>query len=197
MLTYSTNIFKKLIRFFLFKKCKIISSDSLFILIKLIRAIYWKSFFKRSSWSERFTTKTEIDIVILSMLIKTVSHTSKKRARSLMTFIIIMLIFWRTDSWAASINRLNMQLISAPLLNIALILIFSIITFTIEQTTTYIRCKKATRVTIFLKCTDFVELSFIESTYTFFSFMSFDCAMIFLFLILFLSFRRWCCKTSV
>ena len=73
-----------------------------------------------------------------------------------------------------------MQLTSVSLSNIALILIFSIITFTIEQATTYMKCKKTTRVTIFFKCTDFVELSFIESTCTFFSFMFFDCAMIFL-----------------
>ena len=46
----------------------------------------------------------------------------------------------------------------------------------------YIRRKKTTRVTISFKCTDFVKLSLIESTCTFFSFMSFDCAMIFLFL---------------
>ena len=73
-----------------------------------------------------------------------------------------------------------MQLTSVSLLNIVLILIFLIITFTIEQTTTYIRRKKATRVTIFFKCIDFIELSLIESTYTSFSFMSFDCAMILL-----------------
>ena len=73
-----------------------------------------------------------------------------------------------------------MQLISALLSNIALILIFLIITFTIEQTTAYIRHKKATRVTISFKCIDFVELNLIESTCTFFSFMFFDCAMIFL-----------------
>ena len=71
-----------------------------------------------------------------------------------------------------------MQLISISLSNIVLILIFSIITFTIEQTTTYIRRKKATRVTIFFKCIDFVELSLIESTCTFFSFIYFNCAMI-------------------
>ena len=74
-----------------------------------------------------------------------------------------------------------MQLISVSLSNIALILIFSIIMFTIEQTTMYVRRKKTTRVTIFFKCTDFVELNFIESMCTFFSFMSFNCAMIFLF----------------
>ena len=129
-----------------------------------------------------------MDIVILSILIRTVSHTSKKRARSSMTFIIIILIFWRTDNWATSINHLNMQLISAPLLNITLILIFSIITFTIEQTTTYMKCKKTTRVTIFFKCIDFIELNFIESTCTFFSFMSFNYAMIlFSFNIVFIS----------
>ena len=71
-----------------------------------------------------------------------------------------------------------MQLTSASLLNIALILISSIITFTIEQTTTYIRCKKVTRVTIFFKCTDSVELNLIESMCTSFSFISFDYAMI-------------------
>ena len=180
LLIYSADIFKKLIRFFSFKECKIISNDSSFMLIELIRAARWKSLFKRSSWSERFTTKTEIDIIILSMLIKIVLYTSKKRARSSMTFIIIMLIFWRTDSWATSVNHLNMQLTSAPLSNIALILIFSIITLTIEQTTAYMRRKKATRVTIFFKCIDFVELNLIESTCTFFSFMSFDCAMILL-----------------
>ena len=129
------------------------------------------------------------------MFIKTISHTSKKRVRLLMIFIIIMLIFWRTDSWATSINYLNMQLISALLLNIVLILIFSIIMFTIEQTTMYKKRKKATRITIFFKCTDFVKLSLIESTCTFFSFMFFDCAMIFF--ILFLLFRRWCYETSV
>ena len=73
-----------------------------------------------------------------------------------------------------------MQLISAPLSNIALILIFSIITLMIEQTTTYMKCKKATRITISLKCIDFVELNFIESMCTFFSFMSFNYAIIFL-----------------
>ena len=45
----------------------------------------------------------------------------------------------------------------------------------------YMRRKNVTRVTIFFKCINFVELSLIESTYTFFSFISFDCAMIFLF----------------
>ena len=40
--------------------------------------------------------------------------------------------------------------------------------------------KKVTRVTIFFKCTDFVELNLIESTCTFFSFIFFDCAMILL-----------------
>ena len=74
-----------------------------------------------------------------------------------------------------------MQLISASLSNIALILIFSIITFTIEQTTTYGRRKKTMRVTISFKCIDFVKLSLIESTYTFFSFIFFDCTIIFLF----------------
>ena len=73
-----------------------------------------------------------------------------------------------------------MQLISAPLSNIALILIFSIITFTIEQTTTYMKRKKATRATISLKCTDFVELNFIELMCISFSFIFFDYAMIFL-----------------
>ena len=130
-----------------------------------------------------------MDIVILSMLIKTVLQTLKKRTRSLMTFIIIILIFWRTDNWAASINHLNMQLTSAPLSNIVLILIFSIITVTIEQITTYMKRKKTTRVTISFKYTNSVELNFIESTCTFLSFMSFNCAMIFLFLTLFLFFR--------
>ena len=73
-----------------------------------------------------------------------------------------------------------MQLTSASLLNIALILISSIITLTIEQTTTYMRRKKATRITISFKCTDFVELSLIKSTCIFFSFISFDCALILL-----------------
>ena len=73
-----------------------------------------------------------------------------------------------------------MQLISAPLSNIALILIFPIITLTIEQATTYMRRKKATRATISFKCTDSVELNLIESTCTFFSFISFDYAMILL-----------------
>ena len=114
------------------------------------------------------------------MLIETVSHTLKKRARSLITFIIIMLVLWRTNSWTTSINRLNMQLLFVSLLNIALISIFSIITLTIEQTTTYMRRKKTTRVTISFKCTDFVKLNLIESTCIFFSFISFDCAMIFL-----------------
>ena len=71
-----------------------------------------------------------------------------------------------------------MQLISASLLNIVLILIFSIITLTIEQTTTYMKRKKITQVKIFFKCIDFVELNLIESTCTFFSFIFFDCAMI-------------------
>ena len=44
----------------------------------------------------------------------------------------------------------------------------------------YMRRKKATRITIFYKCIDFVELNLIESTCTFFSFLSFDCVMIFL-----------------
>ena len=73
-----------------------------------------------------------------------------------------------------------MQLISASLSNIALILIFLIITLTIKQTTTYMRRKKTTRVTISFKCIDSVELSLIESTCTFFSFMFFDCAIILL-----------------
>ena len=81
-----------------------------------------------------------------------------------------------------------MQLISVSLLNIALILIFLIITLTIEQATTYIKRKKATRVTISFKCNDFVELNLVKSTCTFFSFMSFDCAIVFLFFnIIFLS----------
>ena len=42
----------------------------------------------------------------------------------------------------------------------------------------YMKRKKATRVTIFFKCNDFVELNLIESTCIFFSFMSFDFAMI-------------------
>ena len=71
-------------------------------------------------------------------------------------------------------------MISAPLSNIVLILIFSIITLTIEQTTTYMKRKKAMRITISLKCIDSVELNFIESTCIFISFMFFDCAMIFL-----------------
>ena len=41
------------------------------------------------------------------------------------------------------------------------------------------RRKKATRVTISFKCTDFIKLSLIESTFIFFSFMSFNCVMIF------------------
>ena len=52
------------------------------------------------------------------MFIKTVSHILKKRTRSLMTFIIIILIFQRTDNWVALTNRLNMQLISILLFNI-------------------------------------------------------------------------------
>ena len=60
-----------------------------------------------------------------------------------------------------------------------MILIFSIVIFTIEQTTIYVKYKEITRVTISLKCIDFVKLSLIESMCTFFSFMSFDCAMIF------------------
>ena len=40
------------------------------------------------------------------------------------------------------------------------------------------RCKKATRVTILFKCTDYIELNLIESTCTFS--ISFDCAMILL-----------------
>ena len=147
LLICSADIFKKLIRFSSFKECKIISNDSSFMLIEFIRAARWKNFFKKSLWSERFTTKTEIDIIILSMLIETASHTLKNCARSSMTFIIIMLIFWHIDSWTISINRLNMQLTSASLLNIVLILIFSIITFTIEQTTMYMRRKKITRIT--------------------------------------------------
>ena len=118
----------------------------------------------------------------------------KKRARSSVTFIIIMLIFWRTNSWAASVNHLNMHFISAPLSTIILILRFSISMFTIEQTTTYIRRKKITRITIFFKCTDSVKLNLIESTCTFF--ISSDCAMIFFFK-LFLFLYRWCCETFV
>ena len=109
------------------------------------------------------------------MLIKTISHTLNKCARSLMTFIIIILIFWHINSWAASINYLNMQLTSASLLNIVLILIFSIITLTIEQTTTYMKRKKATRITIFFKYIDFVELSLIKSIYTFFFYVFWLC----------------------
>ena len=127
------------------------------------------------------------------MFTEIVLHTLKKRARSLMMFIIIILIFWRTDSWTALINYLNMQLIFASLINIVLILIFSIITFTIEQATMYMKHKKIMRVTIFFKYTDFVELSLIESMCIFFSFMSFDCAIILFFLISFLFFHRWCC----
>ena len=127
------------------------------------------------------------------MFIKTVSHTLKKRAHSLMISIIIILIFWRINSWAASVNRLIMQLTFALLLIIVLILIFSIITLTIEQTTTYIKRKKVTQVTIFFKCINVVELSFIKSTCIFFLIVQW-----FFFLsISFLFFRRWCCKTFV
>ena len=42
----------------------------------------------------------------------------------------------------------------------------------------YMKRKKTRRITISFKCTDFVELNLIEVTCTFFSFMSFDCAMI-------------------
>ena len=73
-----------------------------------------------------------------------------------------------------------MQLTSVPLLNIILILIFSIITFTIKHATTYMKRKKATRITISFKCTDFVKLNLIELTCISFSFMSFNCAIIFL-----------------
>ena len=51
-----------------------------------------------------------------------------------------------------------------------------------NATTAYIKCKKATRITISFKYTDSVEISLIDSTCTFYSFMPFDCAMIFLFL---------------
>ena len=44
----------------------------------------------------------------------------------------------------------------------------------------YIKRKKATRITIFFKSTDSVELNLIELTCTFFSFMFFNYAMIFL-----------------
>ena len=97
-----------------------------------------------------------------------------------MTFIISILIIYRINNWAASINLLNIQLTSASLSHIALILIFFIIMFTIEQTTAYIRRKKITRIMIFFKSNDFVELSFIELTYISFSFMSFDYAIILL-----------------
>ena len=139
---------------FLFKECKIILNNLLFILIEFIQAARWTEFFKRSSWSEHFTTKIKINIVILSIFIKIILYTFKKRARLSITFIIIILIFWRTDSWATSVNYLNMQLISISLLNIVLILRFSIIMFMIEQTTVYIRRKKTTRITISFKCID-------------------------------------------
>ena len=90
-------------------------------------------------------------------------------------------MFWRTNSWAASINYLNIQLTSTLLSNIILILTFSIITFIVEQATTYIRRRKIMRATISFKCTDFVELSFIESTCIFLFFIVFDDAMIFFF----------------
>ena len=131
------------------------------------------------------------------MFIRTASHTSKKRARSSVTFIIIMLIFWCTDSWTASINHLNMQLTSAPLLNNVLILIFLIITFTIEQTTMYIKRKKTTQITISFKCTDFVELNLIELMCTFFFLYFLIVQWFFFFLLLLLSFRRWCCGIFV
>ena len=47
--------------------------------------------------------------------------------------------------------------------------------------------KKATRVTVSFKCIDFVELDLIESTCIFLSFMSFYCAMILFFDIVFIS----------
>ena len=112
------------------------------------------------------------------MLIEIALQTSKKRACLLMTFIIIMLMFWRTDSWAASINYLNMQLILISLSNIAFILIFSIIMFIVKQATTYIKRRKTTRATIFFKCIDFVELNLIKSTCIFFFFIIFDDAII-------------------
>ena len=48
---------------------------------------------KRSSQSKRFTTKTEIETIILSIFMKIASQTSKKQARLLIAFIIIMLMF--------------------------------------------------------------------------------------------------------
>ena len=61
-----------------------------------------------------------------------------------------------------------MQWISSSLLNFASILISSIIMFTIEQTTTYMKYNKATRIIISFKCIDFVELNLIELICTFF-----------------------------
>ena len=192
LLTCLANTFKKLIYFFLFKEYNIILKNLSFILIKLIRAARWKSLLRKSSWSERFTTKIEIDIIILSIFLETVLQTLKKRARLSMNFIIIMLVFWYIDNWAALINHLNMQLTFASLLNIVLILIFTIITFTIEQATMYMKHKKAMQITVFFKCTDFVELSLIELMYTFFfyvfrlcnDFSFFDIIFIFSFVML-------------
>ena len=113
-----------------------------------------------------------------------------------MTFIIISLIFWRTSSWAALINRLNMQLFSASLFNIVLILIFLIITLTIKQTMIYMKHKKVIRITISSKCINSVELNFIKSVCTFFSSTFLNCVII-LFLISFLLLRLWCCETSI
>ena len=59
--------------------------------------------------------------------------------------------------------------------------------------------KKIMRITISFKCIDFVELSFIELTCTFFSFIFFDCAMIFFNIIFIFSFvilRNICLNNS-
>ena len=142
LLICSANIFKKFIHFSSFNECNIIFNESLFMLTIFIQTMRWKKRSRKKSWSERSITKIEIEIMMFSMFTNIDSQTSKKWIRSLMKFIIMMLIFWRMRSCVASINFFDIQFISTSLSNNILILTLSMNTFIIKQTTTYIERKE-------------------------------------------------------
>ena len=85
-------------------------------------------------------------------------------------------------SCVASINLFNMQFISTSLSNNVLILISSIDTFIVKQTTTYIERKKTTQTTISFKCINSIKLSLINLTCTSFFFTIFIWTVAFRFL---------------
>ena len=142
----------------------------------------WKKQLRKKSWFEHSITKIEIEIMMFSMFTNIDSQTSKKWIRSLMKFIIMMLIFWRMRSCVASINFFDIQFISTLLLNNVLILTSLMNIFIIEQMTTYIKRRKAIQATIFFKCINSIKLNFIDSTCISFSFTIFIWATAFRFL---------------